>query len=198
MVAVTMPQLGETVAEGTVTTWFKAVGDTVAVGEVLFEVSTDKVDTEVPSTAAGVLREILVAEGETVPVGAALAVVGDDTAADAAVSAAPPGPPAGVPGPAQDPAQARAQTAAAAPAPEAEPAAAPAAAPTAAPTAAPAAGSAAAPQTPAPPVVPASAGGAGYQSPSQPGTQAVVPNSRHRASPLVRRLLRERGLSPTT
>lgn len=70
-----MPQLGETVTEGTITRWFKAVGDTVAVDEPLFEVSTDKVDSEVPSPAAGVLTEILVPEGETVQVGARLAVL---------------------------------------------------------------------------------------------------------------------------
>ena len=58
MADIEMPQLGETVTEGTITRWFKQVGDTVAVDEVLFEVSTDKVDTEVPSTAAGTLSEI--------------------------------------------------------------------------------------------------------------------------------------------
>ena len=63
---VTMPQLGETVTEGTITRWFKAVGDRVAADEPLFEVSTDKVDSEVPAPAGGVLSEILVAEGDTV------------------------------------------------------------------------------------------------------------------------------------
>jgi pyruvate dehydrogenase E2 component (dihydrolipoamide acetyltransferase) len=72
---VTMPQLGETVTEGTITRWFKEVGDDVAVDEVLFEVSTEKVDTEVPSAVAGVLRAVHVAEGETVPVGTPLAVI---------------------------------------------------------------------------------------------------------------------------
>jgi pyruvate dehydrogenase E2 component (dihydrolipoamide acetyltransferase) len=72
---ITMPQLGETVTEGTVTRWCKAVGDEVAEDEPLFEVSTDKVDTEVPSATSGVLTEILVAEGDTVEVGARLAVV---------------------------------------------------------------------------------------------------------------------------
>ena len=62
-----MPQLGETVTEGTITRWLKQVGDAVAVDDALFEVSTDKVDTEVPSAYAGVLRQILVPEGETVP-----------------------------------------------------------------------------------------------------------------------------------
>lgn len=75
---ITMPQLGETVTEGTIVRWCKAVGDDVAEDEPLFEVSTDKVDTEVPSAAAGVLREILVAEGDTVRVGTRLAVVRAD------------------------------------------------------------------------------------------------------------------------
>ena len=74
-VDITMPQLGETVTEGTITRWFKAVGDQVAEDEPLFEVSTDKVDTEVPSSASGFVGEILVAEGETVDVGAKLAVI---------------------------------------------------------------------------------------------------------------------------
>src|SRR5579875_3345056 len=83
-----MPQLGETVTEGTVTKWHKQVGDEVAEDEVLFEVSTDKVDSEVPSPLAGVVTEILVAEGETVPVGTRLAVV---SPADEAQPAAPAG-----------------------------------------------------------------------------------------------------------
>src|ERR1700728_1388363 len=75
-----MPQLGETVTEGTITRWMKAVGDAVERDEPLFEVSTDKVDSEVPSPAAGVLSEILVPEGETVEVGVKLAVIGDGAA----------------------------------------------------------------------------------------------------------------------
>jgi 2-oxoglutarate dehydrogenase E2 component (dihydrolipoamide succinyltransferase) len=74
---VTMPALGESVTEGTVTRWLKNVGDTVAVDEPLLEVSTDKVDTEIPSPVAGVLQEILAGEDDTVPVGADLAVIGD-------------------------------------------------------------------------------------------------------------------------
>jgi 2-oxoglutarate dehydrogenase E2 component (dihydrolipoamide succinyltransferase) len=86
-----MPQLGETVADGTVTKWFKNEGDTVKRGETLFEVSTDKVDTEIPAPADGVLTRILVAEGETVDVGTLLAVIGDDDALDASstIAAAP-------------------------------------------------------------------------------------------------------------
>ncbi len=78
MADVTLPQLGETVTEGTITQWFKQVGDTVAEDEPLFEVSTDKVDTEVPSPISGVLSEIRVQEGDTIDVGTVVAVVGDD------------------------------------------------------------------------------------------------------------------------
>ncbi len=77
-----MPQLGETVTEGTITKWYKAVGDQVARDEPLFEVSTDKVDSEVPSPAEGVLTAILVEEGDTVDVGVTLAVIGEATASD--------------------------------------------------------------------------------------------------------------------
>ena len=133
-----MPQLGETVTEGTVTRWMKGIGDTVARDEPLFEVSTDKVDSEVPSPAAGVLTEILVPEGETVEVGVRLAVIGDDASAEAApVHAAPATPAAAPPAPAATappaapaaapvpPAPAPAPPAAAAPAPVAEPPASP-------------------------------------------------------------------------
>ena len=89
MAEITLPQLGETVTEGTITKWFKKVGDSVALDEPLFEVSTDKVDTEVPSPIAGVLTEIRVAEGDTVPVGTVIAVVGDASAAAAAPAPAP-------------------------------------------------------------------------------------------------------------
>ena len=89
--SVTMPQLGESVTEGTVTRWLKQVGDTVAADEPLLEVSTDKVDTEIPSPAAGVLLAIRAQEDETVPVGAELAVIGEasDTPAPAAAPVAP-------------------------------------------------------------------------------------------------------------
>ncbi len=83
MADITLPQLGETVTEGTITKWFKKVGDTVAADEPLFEVSTDKVDTEVPSPISGTLTEIRVAEGDTVPVGTVIAVVGVAGAAPA-------------------------------------------------------------------------------------------------------------------
>ncbi len=88
MADVTLPQLGETVTEGTITRWFKKVGDTIAADEPLFEVSTDKVDTEVPSPISGVVTEIRAAEGDTVPVGAVIAVVGDAAGSAPAAPAA--------------------------------------------------------------------------------------------------------------
>lgn len=97
MANIEMPQLGETVTEGTITRWFKSVGDSVAVDEVLFEVSTDKVDTEVPSTASGTITEILVPEGDTVDVGTILAVVGDGAAAPDPAPAEPVASPASIP-----------------------------------------------------------------------------------------------------
>src|SRR3954469_5980785 len=101
MADVTMPQLGETVTEGTITKWFKQVGDQIAEDEVLFEVSTDKVDSEVPSPVGGFVTEIRVPEGDTVDVGTILAVVGDAAPAGGAAPAeaepeattAPPPPP---------------------------------------------------------------------------------------------------------
>ncbi|MGH3033813.1 MAG: biotin/lipoyl-containing protein, partial [Gaiellaceae bacterium] len=74
-VDVVMPQMGVSVSEGTITKWAKAEGETVAADETLLEISTDKVDTEVPSPASGVLQRILVQEGETVEVGTKLAVI---------------------------------------------------------------------------------------------------------------------------
>ncbi len=86
-VEVRMPALGESVAEGTVTTWLKQVGETVEADEPLLEVSTDKVDTEVPAPASGVLVSIAVGEDETVAVGTVLALIGDTSAAPAAAPA---------------------------------------------------------------------------------------------------------------
>src|SRR2546427_4385609 len=79
---VTMPQLGETVVEGTILKWLKNEGDTIELDEPLFEISTDKVDTEVPSPVAGTLKEIKVQEGETVSVGTELAVIDDGSAGE--------------------------------------------------------------------------------------------------------------------
>ncbi|MGW5238081.1 2-oxoglutarate dehydrogenase, E2 component, dihydrolipoamide succinyltransferase [Monashia sp. NPDC004114] len=133
---VTMPALGESVTEGTVTRWLKNVGDRVEVDEPLLEVSTDKVDTEIPSPVAGTLQEILVQEDDTVPVGADLAVIGDVAAApgggDAPAATEAPAPeaaPAQEPAPAAEapsteqepaPATSEPEAAAAAPAPAAE------------------------------------------------------------------------------
>src|SRR5580700_1500318 len=123
-----MPQLGETVTEGTITKWMKAVGDEVARDEPLFEVSTDKVDSEVPSPAAGVLSEILVPEGETVEVGVRLAVIGDGAGATASSDAPAAATAAPEPAPAPPPPPPPAQAAPPPPPPPAAPAA-PAAAP---------------------------------------------------------------------
>jgi pyruvate dehydrogenase E2 component (dihydrolipoamide acetyltransferase) len=162
MAEITLPQLGETVTEGTITRWFKKVGDTIAADEPLFEVSTDKVDTEVPSPIAGVLTEIRVAEGETVAVGTVIAVVGGAGAAPA---------PAPVATPAPAPAPAPAPVVTPAPAPVAAPAPAPVAAP--APTPAPVATPA---PTPAPVATPA---------------PAPVAQSNKLLSPVVRRLVND-------
>src|SRR3954447_6609636 len=86
-VSVTLPALGESVTEGTVTRWLKAEGERVEADEPLLEVSTDKVDTEIPSPAAGILASIKVAEDETVEVGAELAIIDDGSGAPAAVPA---------------------------------------------------------------------------------------------------------------
>src|SRR5947209_10259648 len=97
---VLMPQLGETVAEGKISTWFKAVGEEVKPGDNLFEIETDKVSMEVPSITAGVLAEIRVSAGDVAPVGAVVAVISDRAGAAASRQATPaktPVPPAKVP-----------------------------------------------------------------------------------------------------
>jgi pyruvate dehydrogenase E2 component (dihydrolipoamide acetyltransferase) len=109
--SVQMPALGESVTEGTITRWLKQEGDRVEVDEPLLEVSTDKVDTEIPSPAAGVLERIVAAEDETVEVGAELAVIGDGSGA----------PDTGTQQPAEQPAQQQAQPASSAPAQPAAP-----------------------------------------------------------------------------
>ncbi|HSL08940.1 MAG TPA: 2-oxoglutarate dehydrogenase, E2 component, dihydrolipoamide succinyltransferase [Pseudonocardiaceae bacterium] len=121
---VTMPALGESVTEGTVTRWLKQVGDTVEADEPLLEVSTDKVDTEIPSPVAGTVVEIVVAQDETVKVGAKLATVGDSSGARATAapdqpdqSAQPPSaPPPSAPPPSAEPQRPKRP----APAPEAD------------------------------------------------------------------------------
>src|SRR5262244_976154 len=88
-VSVSMPQLGESVTEGTVTRWLKREGEHIQADEPLLEVSTDKVDTEIPSPVSGVLRGITVAEDETVAVGAELAIIDEDGAAGQQAAEAP-------------------------------------------------------------------------------------------------------------
>ncbi|MDV6275417.1 2-oxoglutarate dehydrogenase, E2 component, dihydrolipoamide succinyltransferase [Rhodococcus erythropolis] len=140
--AVTMPALGESVTEGTVTRWLKAVGDEVAVDEALLEVSTDKVDTEIPSPVAGILLEISAQEDDTVEIGGQLAVVGSGAPAAAPAPKAAPAAPAAPPAPKAEAPKAEAPkpeapkpeapkpaAAPAAPAPKPAAAAAPAAAP---------------------------------------------------------------------
>lgn len=173
-----MPQLGETVTEGTITRWIKAVGEHVDADEPLFEVSTDKVDSEVPSPASGYLAEIVVPEGETVEVGARLAVLSD---------AAPSGAPAAPAAPAAEPAGA-------APPPGAAPAEPP---PPPAPAATPAPPAAAPPPPPPPPPAPPAHPGAPAGAPPAPAAPpAAAGGPPVVTSPLVRRLIAERGLDP--
>ena len=113
--SVKMPALGESVTEGTVSSWLKAVGDTVEADEPLLEVATDKVDTEVPSPASGVLLEIRVPEDETVEVGTVLAIIGDPSEAGSAPDPAAPAPAAETPAPAAQAAPESAPAAAAEP-----------------------------------------------------------------------------------
>ncbi|GAA2805174.1 2-oxoglutarate dehydrogenase, E2 component, dihydrolipoamide succinyltransferase [Streptomyces showdoensis] len=168
---VVLPALGESVTEGTVTRWLKSVGETVEADEPLLEVSTDKVDTEIPAPASGVLLEIVVGEDETAEVGAKLAVIG---AAGAAPAAAP-APAAAAPAPAAP--------APAAPAPAAPAPAAPAPAPApAAPVAAPAPVAPAAPVAAPAPVAPAAPAAA---QPAEDGAYVT---------PLVRKLATENGV----
>ncbi|MCM3925566.1 dihydrolipoamide succinyltransferase, partial [Frankia sp. AiPs1] len=97
-VSVTMPRLGESVSEGTVTRWLKQEGERVEADEPLLEVSTDKVDTEIPAPASGVISSIKVAEDETVEVGVELAVIDDGSGGGSAAAA-----PAEAPAPAAEP-----------------------------------------------------------------------------------------------
>jgi 2-oxoglutarate dehydrogenase E2 component (dihydrolipoamide succinyltransferase) len=119
-VSVKMPQLGESVTEGTVTRWLKAVGDTVVADEPLLEVSTDKVDTEIPAPASGVLLSISAGEDEVVLVGAELAVIGESAEAPAPAAPAAPEP---NPAPIVEPVAAPVAAPAAAPAPTPAPSA---------------------------------------------------------------------------
>lgn len=182
MADVTLPQLGETVTEGTITQWFKQVGDTVAADEPLFEVSTDKVDTEVPSPVAGTVIEIRVPEGDTVEVGTVVAVVGDSAEAPSAPAETPA--PEAAPAPAEQPAPAAEEPA---PEPAAEPQAEPASAqPTPAPDLA-------EPATLPEPQADADA----EPAPSEPAPSEPVASGDNRLlSPVVRRLVNEHGIDP--
>ncbi|MGA8986643.1 2-oxoglutarate dehydrogenase, E2 component, dihydrolipoamide succinyltransferase [Aeromicrobium sp.] len=165
--AVTLPALGESVTEGTVTQWLKQVGDDVAVDEPLLEISTDKVDTEIPSPVAGKLLEIKVAEDETVEVGAELAIIGT---ADAEPAAEPQESPAPEPDaePAAEPQDSPAPEPAAEPAPEPEPEPQPAPVPEPAvpeSQAQPEPAKTPAPQTPAAPQTESTGGGDSYVTP---------------------------------
>jgi 2-oxoglutarate dehydrogenase E2 component (dihydrolipoamide succinyltransferase) len=181
MAEITLPQLGETVTEGTITRWFKKIGDTVAADEPLFEVSTDKVDTEVPSPIAGVLTEIRVPEGDTVAVGTVIAVVGDASSAPAPAAAAP----AAVAPASAAETLASSQVSAPEPAPAAPAAPAPAPAPQAAPAPAATAPAAPAPQAAAPAPAPAPSN----STPTSSGSLTGVV-----LSPVVRKLIAENGL----
>ncbi|MFE3179971.1 2-oxoglutarate dehydrogenase, E2 component, dihydrolipoamide succinyltransferase [Streptomyces violascens] len=165
---VVLPALGESVTEGTVTRWLKEVGEEVAEDEPLLEVSTDKVDTEIPAPVAGVLLEIVVAEDETAEVGAKLAVIGAPGAA-----------PAAAPAPA-------------APAPAAAPAPTPAPAPAPAPVAAPVA-PAPAPAAPAPAPAPVAAPAPAPVTPA-PAPAATAGDDGAYVTPLVRKLASESGV----
>ncbi|WP_182904593.1 2-oxoglutarate dehydrogenase, E2 component, dihydrolipoamide succinyltransferase [Microbispora sp. H13382] len=187
-VSVTMPQLGESVTEGTVTRWLKKEGDRVEADEPLLEVSTDKVDTEIPSPSAGYLTKIIVAEDETVEVGAELALI--DSEAGAAPAAAEPAAPAPAPQPEPEPEPAPAPAQAAAPEPApAQPAAAPI---SSIPQPAPAV------VTPQP-VPPAPAPAPAPQAPApaaQPSEPTPLPSSGESpyVTPLVRKLAAEHGV----
>src|SRR4029079_9065740 len=97
MVDILMPQMGESIAEGTVTKWLKNVGDKVQRDEPLLEISTDKVDAEIPSPAAGVLRAIKIPAGKQVPVNSVLGMIADEATASAAAPVVAPAPPAAAP-----------------------------------------------------------------------------------------------------
>ena len=185
-VSVTMPQLGESVTEGTVTRWLKKEGEQVAVDEPLLEVSTDKVDTEIPSPASGILRGITVDEDETVEVGAQLATIEDSADAGASAPAAAPDAPAETPAPAPAP-----PTPAPAPPSYAPPAPAPAPAPPAyAPPASPP--PAATVPAPAPAPTPAeSEPAASYPEPTPLPSGGDAPY----VTPLVRKLAAEHSVT---
>ncbi|MFI8208913.1 2-oxoglutarate dehydrogenase, E2 component, dihydrolipoamide succinyltransferase [Streptomyces werraensis] len=178
---VVLPALGESVTEGTVTRWLKSVGDTVEADEPLLEVSTDKVDTEIPAPASGTLLEIVVGEDETAEVGAKLAVIGEAGAAPAAAPAqeAPAAPAQPEPAPAPEPTPAPAAQAPAAQAPQQ---AAPAPAPQ--------------PAAPAPAPAPAAPAPQAPAAPAPAAAQATDDGAY--VTPLVRKLAAENGVDLST
>jgi len=194
---VTLPALGESVTEGTVTRWLKKVGDTVAVDEPLVEISTDKVDTEIPSPVAGVIEEILVAEDDTVEVGAVLVRVGDGSGSAAPAAASPPeATPAPEPELAPEPVAPPVVEAPPAPpvvapvAPPTPPAAAPAAP---APPVSPPAPPVATPPVAPPPATPAPAAPAGLPGPIPSGSRSMP-----YVTPIVRKLAHDHGVDLAT
>jgi pyruvate dehydrogenase E2 component (dihydrolipoamide acetyltransferase) len=191
---VTMPALGESVTEGTVTRWLKQTGDKVEVDEPLLEVSTDKVDTEIPSPVAGIVQKILVAEDETVEVGAALAIVGGSEAPAKAASAAP-APPAAAPAP-QAPAPQAPAPRAPAPAPQAP--ALQVSAPAPAPQAPAPAPAAQAPAPQAPPAVRSAPAAAAPAISSRGGNNGSSDGGAGYVTPLVRRMATEQGIDLAT
>jgi len=167
-VDVIMPQMGESIAEGTLTRWLKKPGEKVARDEPIFEISTDKVDAEIPAPAAGVLAEVKVQEGETVPVNTIVAMIETEAPASASASA---------PRPAASPAPPAAASSAPAPASKSAP---PAARP--------------APAAPAARSIPA-AGGEPPRASALAASGATVDDLRRvRSSPLVRKIAREHNL----
>ena len=194
--SVKMPALGESVTEGTVSSWLKAVGDSVEVDEPLLEVATDKVDTEVPSPVAGTVLKILVPEDETVDVGTVLAIIGDPSEASPAAPT-PAAPAASAPAPAvAEPAQPPAPAGPAAPAQSAPAPAGPAT--TAATPAVPAPASAAIPAQPARPE-PAPVQPAAPTGPTAPAAAPAAPAVASAAyvTPIVRKLARDKGVDLT-
>ncbi|MBZ6175267.1 2-oxoglutarate dehydrogenase, E2 component, dihydrolipoamide succinyltransferase [Streptomyces olivaceus] len=193
---VVLPALGESVTEGTVTRWLKSVGDSVEADEPLLEVSTDKVDTEIPAPTSGTLLEIVVGEDESAEVGAKLAVIGEAGAAPAAAPAqeAPPEPTPAPAAPAQpEPAPAPAAPAQPEPTPAPAPAAPAQAAPApAAPAPAPQAPAAPAPQAPAAPAPQPAAPAAPAPAAAQPADDGAY------VTPLVRKLAAEHGVDLST
>ncbi|HTR02185.1 MAG TPA: 2-oxoglutarate dehydrogenase, E2 component, dihydrolipoamide succinyltransferase [Thermoanaerobaculia bacterium] len=164
-----MPQMGESIAEGTITKWLKKVGDAVKRDEPIFEISTDKVDAEIPSPIAGTLLEIKVQEGATVAINTVVGVIGEAAEKPAGPAAQPAAPPAPAPAPV-------------AAAPEPKPAPAPAAPPPPPPAPAPAAQAPASRPAPAP--APADGG----------HVESIEERIRRRSSPLVRKIAQEHSI----